>query len=224
MISLPKPAFPKNRKFYILLAGNVVILALIGFFVLRPVFSLLVKHTGEITTTKAEIANFDKRTSELRKLKEVYPAYHSVYAPLLDSLPKTRDVAGYQTELEELAKITSIRLISVETPPTGAKSVATTAKTESTASSSEKPGAKSSPTPAPVAAPGGLAATAGGFPVINVNMTVEGSYASVLDFVNRLETMDRFTKLTGLQLTANGATGQINATINVQTLYAGGNV
>jgi hypothetical protein len=64
--------------------------------------------------------------------------------------------------------------------------------------------------------------SAGGFPVVPVKIEVTGSFAQVLDFVSRLETMSRFTRVTGINVTSDSATGGVKANIDAQTLYLPG--
>lgn len=190
----PRINLPKNRKFYALLGGNLVVLIALGVLVLRPIFGMLGQHTDEITKVRAETAGIERKTVELRKLKEVYPQIEQTYAPVLQAVPKTRDVAGYQTELEELARLTSVRLATVDT-----------AGTTGTSNTAQKT--------APV--------QVGGFPTIPVQVTLTGTYATVLDFINRLETMNRFTRVTGMDFTGSDGTGAIQAKLDMQTLYLG---
>lgn len=192
-----KPQLPKSRKFYALLGGNVLVLIVLGVLVLRPIFGMLVKHTDEITQVRAETAALQQKTVELRKLKEVYPEIERTYSPLIQNVPKTRDVAGYQTELEELARLTSIQLTTVDTSSTTA-----------TGGTAPKTGATT--------------LQVGGFPAIPVKVTVSGSYASILDFINRLETMNRFTRVTAMDLASADASGAVKATLELQTLYLTG--
>lgn len=198
------PHIPKDRKFYALIGGNLVILALIGVFGLRPVIGLLSKHTKEIGTVRAEIVSVEKKTADLRTLKQAYPQYEQTYATLIQGLPRTRDVAGYQTELEELAKLTSNQLTTVDTSGGSGGAAAGAAPT------TQKPGDK------PAGSPG---ATVGGFPTIPVKVDISGTYASVLDYVSRLETMARFTQVTGMDLKGSTSTGAVKATLDLQTLY-----
>ncbi len=199
---------PRNRFFYGLLAGNAVVLALLGFFAVRPILGVLSKHTTEITKTTAEITAVQNRTAELRKLRETYPALEAQYQPLLAVVPKTKDIASYQTELEELAQVTSTQLLTVDTA----------GEQKAGASQSAQP-ATQKPGEAAAAKPAGT--TAGGFPTLPVRIDITGSYTAVLDFVQRLETMDRITKVTGLDLVGNPATGAVKATITAQALYQG---
>lgn len=181
----------KTRTFYLLIAGNVIVLALAGFFVLRPVIGLLSKHTQEIAQTRSETKALAQKSNELRQLKEVYPAYEAEYAPIVESLPQTKDVAGYQTTLEDLAKLTQVNLVMVDT----------------TAMKAGDPAAKAAAT------------SAGGFPVVPVKIDVSGSFTQVMDFVSRLETMSRFTRVTGINVTTDPTTGGVKANIEAQTLY-----
>jgi Tfp pilus assembly protein PilO len=183
-----------EQRYYYLIAGNVLVLILIGIFVLRPVMGLLGKHADEITATKAEIAATRQKTDTLRKLKESLPATQAVYAPVIRNAPKHEDIAGYQTELEDLAELTKINLVTVDT------------------SGSEE--GKSEPTPQ-------TKLTVGGFPAFPVSLEVSGSYANVLDFVNRLETMDRFTRVTGISFSQVDASGEVKVTITAQSIYFG---
>jgi Tfp pilus assembly protein PilO len=223
MITLHGHHFPKNRRFYLLLGGNVIVLILIALFVLRPVVNLLVKHTTEITKERAEIAGIQQKTAALRKLKEAYPAYAAVYQPILGSLPKTRDVAGYQTELEDLAKLTSVQLVTIDT--SGKAAGASGSATASTPSSpAPAKGNTATPSPAPATAPTTTptSPSVGGFQTIPVKADVTGTYATILDFLHRLETMDRFTRVTALQIQSESRTGAVKATIEMQTFYVGG--
>jgi Tfp pilus assembly protein PilO len=181
----------KSNTFYLLIAGNLIVLALAGFFVLRPVLGLLSKHTHEISQTRSETKALAQKATALRQLKEVYPGYEAEYGPLVDSLPKTKDVAGYQTTLEDLAKLTQVTLTLVDT----------------TAMKPGDPAAKTAAT------------SASGFPIVPVKINVNGSFAQVLDFVSRLETMSRFTRVTGLTVSAESASGSVKANIDAQTLY-----
>lgn len=186
------PHIKKSQTFYILLAGNLVILTMIGLFVLRPVFGLLMKQTTEITQTRADTLTLQQKTDKLRTLKENYPLYEATYAPIVQNLPRTKDTAGYQTELEDLAKLTSNQLLLVDTSGKNTQ-----------------------------AAQQGQAAptTAGGFPTIPVKVDLTGTFASLLDFVNRLETMDRFTRVTSMDVKSSDGTGAVKATLELQTLY-----
>lgn len=184
----------QSQTFYLVVIGNLIVLALAGLFVLRPVVGLLTKHTGEISQARAETASLTKKSAELKQLKETLPGYQSQYASALEGLPKTKDVAGYQTTLEDLAKLTGINLTLVDT------------------SGSAQQGGKSGTTA--TQAP----QMVGGFPVIPVRMEISGSYAQTLDFLQRLESMSRFTRVTGLGLSAD-TTGTLKTTINAQTLY-----
>jgi len=183
----------KDQKFYALVGGNLLILLLIGFFAVRPVLGMLNAHTTEITRTKAEIASAETKVVELRKLKDTYAASEQTYAPIIQSLPRTKDVAGYQTQLDDLAQLTSNNLTVVDT------------------SASSKVGA-------PAAAP----AQAGGFPTIPVKAELTGTYATVLDFVQRVEQMDRFTRVTSMEVQGSDSSGALKAILELQTLYIPG--
>lgn len=185
----------KNHLFYTLIGGNLVVLLLLGFFAIRPVFGMLNAHTTEITRTKAEISAAEVKATELRKLKDAYATSEQTYAPIIQSLPRTKDVAGYQTQLDELAQLTSNQLTVIDT------------------SSTAKGGA-----PAPVAAP----VQAGGFPTIPVKAELKGTYATVLDFVQRVEKMDRFTRVTSMDISSSDSSGGLNVTLELQTLYIPG--
>lgn len=182
----------RNQTFYLIVLGNLAAVALVGLFVLRPVFGALSTNTRQITQTRAETVALERKTTELRHLKEVYPTYASQYAPILDNLPKTKDTAGFQTELEDLAKLTSVQLRTVDTSVQAAGANQTAANTPQ---------------------------MVGGFPVIPAKVEILGSFTAVSDFINRLETMDRFTRLTGLELKSNDSSGQVKATVEMQTLY-----
>lgn len=184
----------QSQTFYLIIAGNLLVLALTGLFVLRPVVGLLTKHTTEISQARAETAALTKKSGELKQLKETFPGYQAQYASALEGLPKTKDVAGYQTTLEDLAKLTGITLTLVDT------------------SGSAQQGGKSGTTA------NQPTQMVGGFPVIPVRMEVAGSYAQTLDFIQRLESMSRFTRVTGLSVSAD-TTGNLKTTINAQTLY-----
>ncbi|HEY8108776.1 MAG TPA: type 4a pilus biogenesis protein PilO [Patescibacteria group bacterium] len=183
-----------EQRFYYLIAGNVLVLALIGFFVLRPVMGLLAEHADQITAAKADIAAARQKTDTLREVKKTLPATEAVYAPVLQSVPKHEDIAGYQTELEALAQLTRVDLVTVDT-------------------SGEQEGGNP-----------GQAQTklnVGGFPAFPVSIDIVGSYANVLDFVNRLETMNRFTRVTALEFVQEDSSGEVKATITAQSLYLG---
>jgi Tfp pilus assembly protein PilO len=211
-----------HARFYLLLAGDVVVVVLVAIFVLRPIIGMLNKHTGEITRTKAEIAAVAQKTSELRKLRDTYPAYEATFAPLIATLPKTRDVAGYQTELEDLAKLTSNQLLTVDTSSLSG-SAAKPAPSAAAATPPPKADAKATPTPEPVASgPSTTLATVAGFPAIPVKVQLTGTFGSILDFIHRVETMDRFTKVNALDLRANDASGGLKADIQLTTFYVPG--
>lgn len=206
---------PKNRKFYALLGGNLVVLVLVGLFVLRPALGQLSKHATEITTVTADIQNAQVRTNDLRKLKETFPQYEAVYTPIIATFPRTRDVAGFQTELDELAKLASVQLSVVDTSgkPAGASSGGAAASAPTT----QKAGETEKAEPATSAGkPAG--SSTGGYPSIPVRLDVSGTYATVLDFISRLENMNRLTKITSIQLTGSN-TGAVKASLDVQTLY-----
>jgi Tfp pilus assembly protein PilO len=183
-----------EQRFYYLIAGNVLVLVLIGIFVLRPVMGLLGRHADETTALKADIATAEQKIETLRALKESLPATKAVYAPVIENAPKHKDIAGYQTELEDLAALTEVDLVTVDTSGT--------AKGQS-----------------PAAAQPDL--TIGGFPAFPLSIDVTGSYANVLDFVNRLETMNRFTRVTALNFVQADAAGEVKLTITAQSLYFG---
>lgn len=183
-----------SQRYYYLIAGNVVVLILIGVFVLRPVMGLLADHADEITAVKADIAASRQKTETLRELKESLPATKAVYAPVIKNAPKHKDIAGYQTELEDLAVLTKVDLLTVDTSGTPEGQSPTAAQTD---------------------------LTVGGFPAFPVSMDVQGSYANVLDFVNRLETMDRFTRVTSLGFVQVDGSGEVKLTITAQSLYFG---
>ena len=184
-----------EQRFYYLIAGNVVILALIGIFVLRPVMGLLNKHADQMTAMKADIATAQQKMDTLRKLKASLPATKAVYAPVIRNAPKHKDIAGYQTELEDLAALTRVDLITVDT---------------SGAAKGQSPAATQTDL------------TVGGFPAFPVSIDVSGSYANTLDFVNRLETMDRFTRVVALNFVQADTSGEVKLTITAQSLYFGG--
>ncbi|MEX2043464.1 MAG: type 4a pilus biogenesis protein PilO [Patescibacteria group bacterium] len=183
-----------SQRYYYLIAGNVAVLILIGVFVLRPVMGLLGDHADEITDVKADIAAARQKTETLRELKESLPATKAVYAPVIENAPKHQDIAGYQTELEDLATLTKVDLLTVDTSGTPEGQ-------------------------APTADQADL--TVGGFPAFPVSIDVEGSYANVLDFVNRLETMERFTRVTALNFVQADGSGEVKLTITAQSLYFG---
>lgn len=215
-----KPHLPSgaNKVFYGLLGGNVVIMALIGFLALRPVVGLLQKHTTDITQLNAQIVAIQKKSVQLRKLKETFPAYEASYAPLLLNVPHTKDVAGYQAELEALAQATSNKLVSVDTSG-GAKTGAAAPSVAQTAPTTQKPG-EAKPATAPAApAAGPVVSSAGGFPSTPVKVDLTGTYATVLDFIHRVETMDRITKVTAMDIESNGTAGAVRATLDLTTLY-----
>ncbi len=197
MIHPSLPKLPHDRTFYLLIGGNLVTLLLIGFFAVRPVLGMLNAHTSEITKTKSELAAVETKVAELRKLKDTYAASEQTYAPVISGLPRTKDVAGYQTQLEDVARLTSNRLTTVDTSTGGAKAGAPAAT---------------------AAAP----AQAGGFPTIPVKVELSGTYATVLDFVQRVERMDRFTKVTSMDLGGSDKSGALKATLELQTLYIPG--
>ena len=192
----PHISFPKNRKFYALVAGNLVALAAIGVLVLRPILGMLVSHTTEITTVRGQTAAIERKSNELRKLKDIYPQFEQTYAPAIQAVPKTRDIAGYQTELEELARLTSITLLTVDTSGGGAGGSAPKASSQTV--------------------------QVGGFPAVTVQVIMTGTFATTLDFINRLETMNRFTRVTAMDLTASDTSGAVKATLELQTLYLEG--
>lgn len=183
----------RERLYYYLIAGNVVVLALIGLFVLRPVFGVLGTHADEIARTKGEITTLHEKTDRLRELKTTLPATEAVYGGVIQNAPKTRDIAGYQTELEELAALTKTTLVTIDTTGTGPDGSAAAAQGKQTLA---------------------------GFPTFPVKLDVGGSYASVLDFLHRLETMDRFTRVTGVTIN-QAEDGAIQVTINAQSIYFG---
>ncbi|MDP9212161.1 MAG: type 4a pilus biogenesis protein PilO [bacterium] len=193
-ISLGSLKSPRGRLYYYLIAGNVVILALIGFFVLRPVFGALSAHADEIAQTKGDIATLRQKTDDLRQLKETLPATQAAYGGVIQNAPKTKDIAGYQTELEELAALTRTTLVTVDTTGAGPDGQTPAAQTVQ---------------------------TAGGFPTFPVKMDVTGAYASVLDFLNRLETMDRFTRVTSVSINQADGAGGVKLTITAQSIYFG---
>lgn len=199
MIKPAMPKMPHDRTFYMLIGGNLVVLLLIGFLAVRPVLGMLNAHTTEITKTKAEVAAAETKAAELRKLKDTYAAAEQTYAPVIQGLPRTKDVAGYQTQLEELARLTTNRLTTVDTSGGAAKTGA-----------------------APAAAPAAPASQAGGFPTIPVKVELSGTYATVLDFVQRVESMDRFTKVSSMDLGGSDSSGALKATLELQTLYIPG--
>lgn len=207
----------RDHTFYALIAGNVVVLLLIGVFVLRPLFGMLTRHTAEITRTKAEIASLGKKTVDLQKLRDTFPAYEAAYAPIIANIPKTRDVAGYQTELEELAALTKINLLSVDTSSTVEKPVTAGNTTGNATARSTQPTTSTEPSTVVQTVP--AVTQVSGFPAVPVKIDITGSYAAILDFVNRLETMDRFTRVTSLNLQRAGNQGVIKATLDLQTLY-----
>lgn len=184
-----------SQRYYYLIAGNVVVLILIGIFVLRPVMGLLSQHADEITSVKSDIAAAERKTETLRRLKESLPATEAVYRPVIANAPKHKDIAGYQTELEDLAALTKSNLLVVDTSGKADEAQAQgPAKTD---------------------------LTVGGFPAFPVSIEVTGSYANVLDFVNRLETMDRFTRVVGLEFVQEDLSGEVRLTITAQSLYFG---
>lgn len=207
----PHVTVPKNRKFYALLGGNLVALILIGLFVLRPALGQLDKHATEITKTAADIQGLQKKTTDLRKLKETYPQYEAIYTPIIASFPRTRDVAGYQTELDELAKLSNVQLSVVDMSAKGAAAPAAGA-----APTTQKPGETG--TAEPAAASKTAATTVGGYPSIPVRLEITGTYVTILDFISRLETMNRLTKVTAIDLSGSN-TGALKASLDVQTLY-----
>lgn len=186
----------KDQTFYLLILGNLVVLALLGMFVLRPIFGSMATHTKALTATRSETTAIQQNTTQLRQLKQNYPAVEAQYAPILASMPKTKDTAGYQTELEALAQLTSVSLKQVDTTDGAATGNA-----------------------AGTAAKAGTPTTVAGFPVIPVKVTMSGSYASIADFLNRVETMDRFTRVTGLTLTSASGAGDVQAQASLQTFY-----
>lgn len=194
----------RNKVFYGLLAGNTVVLALVGVLAVRPAFGQMQKHTTEITRTTAELNGTQEKTLKLRQLKEAYPQYAATYAPILQSIPRDKDVAGYQTELDALATLTSIQLRTVDT-----------------SDKAPAPGGAKVDAAAPPAAKPKVSA-AGGFPSTTVRIEIAGSYASVLDFVRRVETMARITKVTSMDLQANATTGSVQGSLELQTLYIPG--
>lgn len=194
-----RSSLPRNRQFYSLIGGNLVVLALVGVFVLRPAFAALTKHTTEITSTKAEILGLQKKTENLKQLTQTYPIYESQYAPLIQSLPKTRDTAGYLTQLEDLAKLTSNQLLTTD-------------------AGGAQPGGGAQGTQKPAAPQTQM----GGFPTIPLKIDIVGTYASVQDFIQRLETMDRFTRVDALELRLADTSGAVKATLEIQTLYLSG--
>jgi Tfp pilus assembly protein PilO len=181
------PTLSNKNRYYALLAGNLVVLAAVAIFAVRPTLGLLVKRTGEIAQTKAEIAQLEVKTAELRKLKESYPTYAATYEPILQGLPKEKDTARYQTELDDLAAATTVTLTNVAFP--------------------KKTGAAAA-TPA----------NAGSFPSVAVKVDISGTFATVYDFVQRLESLDQFTKVTSLSLTADNS-GAVKASLDLQTFY-----
>lgn len=192
-VSVPHPTMPKDRKFYLLLGGNLLVLAIIGALVLRPVLGLLVKHTSQIADTKAQIAGEQSKMQKLQQLKEALPEYQLTYAPILSTLPKEKDIAAYQAEIDDLAKTTSVTLKTVDSPSgtTGSGGAAA-------ASAAKKP--------------------AGQFPASTLKMEVNGTFATVLDFVSRLESLDRFTKVSSLDVQSD-ASGAVKASLEVQAFY-----
>lgn len=183
-----------EQRFYYLIAGNVLVLILIGVFVLRPVMGLLGRHADEITSLKADIVAAEQKTETLRTLKESLPATKAVYAPVIKNAPKHKDIAGYQTELEDLAALTDVGLVTVDTSGAAKGQNASAAQTD---------------------------LMVGGFPAFPVSIDVTGSYANTLDFVNRLETMDRFTRVVALNFVQADASGEVKLTITAQSLYFG---
>ncbi len=202
MIKLSVKSVPDNQRFWLLLAGNFVVLGLVGFFVLRPVLGLLVSHTNQIVATRQQIAASQQKIADLQNLKVTLPELTATYAPLANSLPPTKDMAGYQAELEALAAVTSVQLITVNSA--GAVDNSKSANTTNAANAQ--------PT------------QVGGLPATPVKIDVAGPFANVLDFMHRLETMNRFTRVTGFDIKANESTGSIRAAIQLQVLYqpAGG--
>ena len=175
-----------NRTFYGLIAGNVLLLGLIGLFVIRPVVGLLVTHTREIGQVRGEVTAAQKKTEELRKLKDSYTFYEQTYAPILQGLPKEKDIAGFQTELDELSRQTGAVLDTFDVPQ----------------------------------GQGGQPQNVGGFQAMPITINLTGTYATILDFTNRLETMSRITRVAGLDLRVeNAGTGAMNATLQIQTLF-----
>lgn len=203
----------RKNRFYVYIAANILVVAALGVFVLRPIFGLLVKHTAEITQTKKDIAKADQKAAKLRELKNDLPKYEAEYGPILANVPKQKDTAAYQTELEALAKLTSVTLKTVDstaaTPGGGTSSGGSSGSAGSASSGSSSSATKSQSAPA---------SSVGSFPSTPFTVSVSGTYATILDFVSRLETMNRFTKVTAIDFKADG-TGLLNTTINLQTFY-----
>ncbi len=197
----------RKNRFYVYIAANIVIVAVLGIFVLRPVFGLLVKHTAEITQTKKDIAKADQKAAKLRELKSDMPKYEAEYGPILANVPKQKDTAAYQTELEALAKVTSVTLKTVDSTasPAGGSGSSSAGGSSSGSAGTAKPATAQT-------------SSVGSFPSTPFTVSVSGTYATILDFVSRLETMNRFTKVTAIDFKADG-TGLLNTTINLQTFY-----
>ncbi|HEV7564864.1 MAG TPA: hypothetical protein VGO31_02770 [Microbacteriaceae bacterium] len=216
----------KNRLWLIGLVAVMVVVVALGWLLgIQPQLAAAAAADQQRATVQAENA---ANEAVLAKLKKDYSSIDELKKQLVSlrqSVPASSEISAFVTELDTLAGAhqATVKTISVsDAEPYKPPAVLAPAPT-----SAASPSASPTATPAPVAAapvaPTAPAAvtnskiTAANFIAIPIQLSITGTYANVLDFVNGLQMGPRLFLVTAFSTTAStdptAGAGAIDSTV-----------
>jgi Tfp pilus assembly protein PilO len=185
--------------------GAMVVLALVFVAVWSPQTKHMTKARAALTTAQAQVATGRTQIASLRKQQAGLADVQAKLAGLKSAIPDTPVVDQLIDQINGLALVSGVTLQAFS--PTVAAPTAAPAPVAA-------PVASGTSTVAPSAAAAPVVAKA---QVINMPMTVAGSYLQIIDFVNRLNAAPRLFVEDGVNVTA--APQGLTATITARTFY-----
>jgi Tfp pilus assembly protein PilO len=190
--------------------GMVVVLAIGLLLGVQPQLAAIA--TADEARVAVETSNVAQSTV-LAKLKTDFATIDALkgsLAPLEASVPSGTNMSSFVNQLNTLAGTTKVTFsgltVSPATPYAVVGGAAPLAQTGATATA---PAAGAVAAGAPPVTSAQI--TAANFASLAVQITVSGSYASTLDFVNGLQTGERLVLVTGLSTTAVQAAAPVAA-------------
>lgn len=203
---------PRDRTVVSAIAA-LLLVAASWFFYLSPVRKDAAAVEAQVTAAQARVSAAQGLVAQGESARGAYRADYAEVSRLGKAVPADDDVPSLLVQLQGAAKRSKVDFRSIELGASaGAPAAQTTSAQVAAVGAAEKgqtgptgPTGPAGPVPATQAAaatlPPGAVVGAAGFPTLPFDFAFSGSFATLQDFLGRL---DRFTEVSGDQVTVRG--------------------
>lgn len=177
-------------------------------------------HTAERAGVEAQNVIYEAQLQVLEEQFAGMDALAEDLAELRRSVPSTADLPTFVGQLGKIAGASQVAITSIGVsdaqllaPTAEEEAVDPAAEPVATTDAAGEDSASAAPADAPVAAPPELV-TAENFVAVPIELSTEGNYGQVLNFLERLQGGERLVTVTSFSTTEGTAPGTVAATIS----------